>query len=178
MSSENIELLVRNAKNGDRDSFGELYEIFSKEMYSFACWYLGDGTLAEDAVSDAVLNAFLSVKNIKKPEKFKSWLFTILLRSCQKQLKSIISMRQTVDIDTVEKKAEGVTLEEKTELKQALACLSEQEREIFLLSTLGNLTSNEIGSMLSLAPGTVRSKISRTSDKLYDMLGERSAVNG
>lgn len=178
MSSENIHLLVGKAKNGDKEAFGELYGIYSREMYGFAYWYLGDKYSAEDAVSDAAVNAFISVGKIRDTSKFKGWLFTILLRSCQKQLKNIIGMRQCAEIGEVSVKDENISVEERAELKSALSVLSEEDREILLLSSMGGLTSKEIGRMLSMPSGTVRSKISRATDKLYDLLSERSVRNG
>lgn len=178
MSSEINHLLVIKAKSGDKEAFGDLYARYSREMYSFALWYLGDRYSAEDAVSDAVLNAFLSVKNVKKPEKFKSWLFTVLLRSCQKQLRYVIGMRKTVEIGEMNDESGEMSTEERAELNSALMKISGEDREILLLSALGNLTSTEIGEIKSMPPGTVRSKISRATDKLYAILGEGSLQNG
>lgn len=178
MSSEKIHSLVRKAKSGDREAFGDLYEIYSREMFSFARWYLGDTYFAEDAVSEAAISAFVSVKNLKETDKFKSWLFTILLRKCQKMLKDIIGMRQTSDIEEVNETAKETSPEQRAELKEALSVLGDEDREILLLSSLGNLTSTEIGEMLGIPSGTIRSKLSRATDKLYDVLSERSAKNG
>lgn len=177
MSSKNIGLLVEKAKNGNKEAFGELYELYSREMYAFAFWYLGDKYFAEDAVSDAFVSAFVSVGNVKNPKKFKSWLFTILLRCCKKQLSGIIRMRQTDELGEIAEEAETSFLEERAELKTALLSLSEKEREIYLMSSLGNLTSKEIGEIFSMPSGTVRSKISRAGDKLYDILKEGSNRN-
>lgn len=178
MSSEKIRSLVEKARRGDREAFGDLYEEYSREMYSFALWYLGDRYSAEDAVSDTVLNAFVSIKNVKKPEKFKSWLFTVLLRSCRRQLKNIIGMRQMTEIGENEEEVKKISVEERAEILQALSVLSDEDREIFLLSALGNLTGREIGEMFSMPSGTVRSKLSRATDKLYSVLGERSVTDG
>lgn len=178
MSSENIQLLVEKAKNGDKEAFGELYGLYSLEMYKFALWYLSDRFLAEDAVSEAAMNAFISIKKLRKPEKFKSWLFTILLRCCQRQLSHIIGMRSVVEADSLNEKTDYFSVEESVEIKNALYQLSAEDREILLLSALGNLTSKEIGEMLSMPPGTVRSKLSRATDRLYDILSERSVKNG
>lgn len=177
MSSDNIQLLVKKAKDGDKEAFGDLYELYSLEMYKFALWYLSDKFSAEDAVSEAAMNAFSSIKKLKKPEKFKSWLFTILLRCCQRQLSQIISMRLAVDVDSIDGIAEGFSVEESAEIKCAMNRLSSEDREIILLSALGNLTSREIGEMLSIPSGTVRSKLSRATDKLYDILSDRSVKN-
>lgn len=178
MSSENINELVRRAKNGDKEAFGDLYENYSREMYRFALWYLGDRYFAEDAVSEAAINAFVGIKNVRDTEKFKSWLFTILLRSCQKQLKNIVGMRRGVDINMVQKESENISPEESAEIRTALTLLSDEDREILLLSALGNLSSKEIGQIFSMPSGTVRSKLSRSTDKLYSVLNERSVRNG
>ena len=79
MSSENISNLVKKTQHGDIDSFGELYSMFAKDMFRYAFYQTSDKTLAEDAVSDAVLLAFQNIRQLKKPASFKSWLFSILL---------------------------------------------------------------------------------------------------
>lgn len=176
MSSENIRDLVEKAKKGDKEAFGDLYEMHSRAMYSFACRYLGDSYLAEDAVSDTAVNAFISIKSLKKNDKFKSWLFTILIRCCKKQLKSVITLRNTLDIDSLSEKSGDSSIELHAEINGALEVLGEEEKEILLFSVLGNLTSKEIGEIMSMPPGTIRSKISRATDKLYIALSERSVA--
>ncbi len=176
MSSTDIKKLVKLSKNGSTKAFGELYEIYSKEMYNFAYYYLGDSHRAQDAVSDAVCSAFISINTLKKDNAFKSWLFTILLRSCQKQLRYIIEQRNTSDIqEHTDIKATGNDFRLTVELKQALSMLSEDERQIVLLSVVCSYKSGEIGEMLSMPAGTVRSKLSRATDKLYEIMSEEGS---
>ncbi len=174
--------LVKKAKNGSAEAFGELYEKYSGEMYAFACYYLGDKFRAEDAVSDAVCSAFSSVGKLNDPDAFKSWIFKILLRSCQKQLKYIVEQRKTKDYSELNVAVQATDIDEKTALKEALALLNDEDRTIVLLSAVGKYTSREIGEMLGLLPSTVRSKLSRATDKLYSFLseenGERREKNG
>lgn len=176
MSSTDIKKLVKLSKEGSAKAFGELYEIYSKDMYNFAYYYLGDTHHAQDAVSDAVCSAFASVRSLKKDNAFKSWLFTILLRSCQKQLKYIIEQRNTSDIqEHTEIKATDNDFHLTIELKEALLQLSEEERQIVLLSIVCSYKSGEIGEMLSMPSGTVRSKLSRATDKLYIIMSEEGS---
>lgn len=171
MSSGEIHNLVKKAKSGDAEAFGELYGMCNRDLFNFACYYLGDRYSAEDAVSDAVCSAFSSIGNLRNEASFKSWMFKILLRSCQKQMKYIIERRSTADIEECEPfpgKDNGFI--EKTELKEALSLLNEEEREIILLATVGGYKSREIGEIMSKPAGTVRSKLKRTTDKLYDIL--------
>lgn len=176
MSSTDIKKLVKLSKEGSARAFGELYEIYGKDMYNFAYYYLGDTYRAQDAVSDAVCDAFASVRTLKKDAAFKSWLFTILLRSCQKQLKYIIEQRNISDIqEHTEIKAEDNDFQLTVELKEALSQLSEEERQIVLLSVVCSYKSGDIGEMLSMPSGTVRSKLSRATDKLYKIMSEEGS---
>lgn len=176
MSSTDIRKLVRLSKEGSANAFGELYEIYSRDMYNFAYYYLGDAYRAQDAVSDAVCNAFASVGSLKKDSAFRAWLFTILLRSCQKQLKYIIEQRNISDIEEQgEIPSEDNDFRVTVELKEALLQLSEEERQIVLLSVVCSYKSSEIGEMLSMPSGTVRSKLSRATDKLNVFLGNEGS---
>ena len=82
MSSKIIDSLVSSAKKGSAEAFGELYEIYSKDMFRFAYYYLGSSVLAEDCVSECVCIAFQKIGSLRKPSAFKSWLFKILHNCC------------------------------------------------------------------------------------------------
>ena len=92
MSSEIIRDLVRKAQNGDVEAFGELYEIYSKDMFRFAWYYTGTEAVAEDCVSEAALAAFQKITELRKTEAFKSWLFKILFNCCKKSQNAKIIM--------------------------------------------------------------------------------------
>ena len=59
---------------------------------------------------------------------------------------------------------------ERSELKFALEKLTEEERDIVLLSILGGLKSREIAKISSLTSGSVRSKLSRSLAKMREYL--------
>lgn len=56
------------------------------------------------------------------------------------------------------------------ELSEALSQLREEERNIVLLSIIGGLSSTEIAALTGLAPGSVRSKLSRSLAKMREFL--------
>ena len=171
MSSKITQDLVRKAKEGNIESFGILYEAYSKDMYKFAYYYMGSPTLAEDCVSECVLIAFQKIGTLKKNEAFRSWLFKILYNCCNKALREKIKSRENVELSTVSYLAsEQEDRSEIVSLKKALNNLTEEERTIILLSYTAGYTSKEIGKMLNLKDSTVRSKIMRSTDKLRQML--------
>lgn len=172
--SAQINQLVTLAKSGDADAFGGLYELYYKEMFYYARCVTGDDELAKDAVSDAVLSAFRQIGSLKKPEAFKGWLFKILCASCKRQYTENQHKSTLVWLDDDDGSEKYPVAPEDTEeviaLKEALAKLTHEEREIVVLSTLENYKSHEIAQMLGIKAVTVRSKLKRALKKMRDFL--------
>lgn len=54
-------VLIKKAKKGDVEAFGELYTTVYKKLYRFALYILKNPQDAEDVVSEAVTDAFNGV---------------------------------------------------------------------------------------------------------------------
>ena len=163
--SSNVENLVIKSKQGDTVAFGELYELYSKDLFRFAVYYTGSQAVAEDCVSEAVLIAFKKIGELKNISSFKSWLFRILRNSCtaefRKKSREILSEEMYSGVHSFDEASN-----EKVSLRRALMKLNEDERELVILYYCIGYTSKEIGLMLTMNENTVRSKISRATDKL------------
>ena len=161
--------LVLLARSGDADAFGKLYEIYSKEMFVYACSITGDSFAAEDAVGEAVVSAFKQIRNLREPASFKGWLFRIVhAESCKQYNARIghITLDESVG-HSGSTDAGGIdSLEMSLDLKRALSVLSSEEREIVLLKTVNEYTSKEIAEITGIPHATVRSKLSRARTKL------------
>ena len=171
MSSIFIENLVLRSQLGDAQAFGELYEMYSKDMYRFAWYYTGNKYLAEEAVSEAALSAFENILSLKKPSSFKTWLFKILYNECKKMQKSkIISASFTDYSEETTKEYITDDADEVIALRNALSKLSDEEREILILHYSCGYSSKEISSITGIRAATLRSKISRATEKLRKLL--------
>lgn len=173
--SAQINELVTQAKSGSAEAFGELYELYYKEMYCYACCVTGSESLAQDAVSDAVLSAFRQIKSLKNEKAFKGWLFKILCASCKRYYTENQKKKSLVYLDDEDggftEPASFESVELSVEIRRALDDLSAEEREIVLLSVLGKYKSHEIAEILDIPPSTVRSKLKRSLKKLKTALG-------
>lgn len=172
--SAQINELVTLAQGGSAEAFGELYELYYKEMYRYACCITGNEDLAQDAISDAVLSAFKQIKSLKNPDVFKGWLFKILCASCKRHYtnnqhrKSLVYIDES-DTDFAEPSGfDGIDIS--VDLKKAIAQLSKEEQEIVLLSVVSNYKSHEIADILDMSASTVRSKLNRALKKLRKTL--------
>ena len=59
-------VLIKKAKKGDVEAFGELYTTVYKKLYRFALYILKNPQDAEDVVSEAVTDAFTGIRKLKK----------------------------------------------------------------------------------------------------------------
>ena len=164
--------LVLYARAGDKQAFCTLYSIYKDRLYRYAYYRLGNADDAEDAVSDCVLSALEQVKQLRKPEAFSAWLFRILYCSCTAVINAQAARRKMMDINDAEKSIYSDMQEtiEKTELSEALSILSDEEREIVLLSVVSGLNRMEIAKITELTAGSVRSKLSRSLTKMRTFL--------
>lgn len=177
MSAQLAKLVLR-AKGGDAEAFGDLYVMYEKEMILYANSIVGDQFLAQDAVSDAVLEAFKQIKNLRNPDSFKGWLFKILNASCKSQYNK---MTETLPLVTDEKSTTGGGLENidlSIDLQRAMKVLSEEERSIVMLKVLNGYKAHEIGEILDLPGSTVRSKLKRALKKLRDAMDPNNEEGG
>ena len=175
MDKNRITGLVVLAQQGDSDAFGQLYEYYSREMFLYAVSMVHNEDSAEDAVSDAILEAIKGIKSLKNPESFKGWLFKILNISCRKQYNARMS-EVLIDPETGTEIAENDSgienAENAADLKNAMRVLTQEEREIVLRSVIEEYKSQEISEMLGIPAVTIRSKLSRALKKLRTAMEE------
>lgn len=164
--------LVLKAREGDAEAFSILYGLYKKKLYGYAYYKLNNPNDAEDVVQDCALTAFEQIGKLKKPEAFSSWIFKILYHACADAVKVQIRQRSTDDFDNCKGYASSVHDEiiERQELKEALSILSEDDKNIVLLSVVVGLTSKEIAKITNIKPSTVRKRQSRNLAKMRDYL--------
>ena len=164
------ELLVA-AQYGNKQAFCSLYALYKDKLFRYAFYRLNNKEDAEDAVQDCVLCAYRQISSLKNVKAFDSWIFKILSACCNEKLKHIINAKNSVEFDQAGMFL-GVenTAIEKTELCEALGILNDEEKEIVLLSCVAGFKSREIASFMDMTAGSVRSKLSRSLNKMRTFL--------
>ena len=145
------------------EQFLELYETIYKDLYRLAYYYLGNAQDAEDVVSETVLKAYEKFTSLRKKEAFKNWIFAILVNQCRTFLRKKAA-RGTSEL--VEEPSFEPSLEDITVVKDLLAVLSEEERQIVILSVFGGYKGEEIARILHIKYSTVRTKYRRALKKM------------
>ena len=175
--------LIKLASRGDSNAFCSLYGLYKDRLYRYAFYRLGNRQDAEDAVSACVLSAWKQIGSLREPGAFPSWIFRILSASCGRMIRMQITRRNETDLDAGPEET-SLSAEDRAGLlssadpdpdlrlilQEALERLSEEERNIVLLSVVSGLKSGEIAQICGGTPGSVRSSLSRSLKKLRGYL--------
>ena len=177
-SERTDEQLLAEYRQGDRASFATLMARYQRELYHFLVRFLGDRAAAEDVFQETFLQVHQSAEQFDLSRRFRPWLFTIaankardLIRSQARRptnpLSASISPGDDESgefIDLMQSSAampgEPMEREELQELvKKTVMNMPEHLREILLLSYFHQFPYKQIGDILDIPLGTVKSRL-------------------
>jgi RNA polymerase sigma-70 factor (ECF subfamily) len=166
---------VEHCRDGHPEDFGLLVERYQKPLFSYLASRVGDGGQAEEAAQESFVRAFLSLKKLRKPESFYSWLLGIAGRVAKEQFRS--GAHRQRDREAAETMMTSATDSgEEYPLEEAIAALPEIYRQVILLRYYEGLSCQEIATRLALPLGTVTKTLSRAYALLRQELAARESA--
>lgn len=172
------ELLLSEYRQGNREVFATLVKRYERELYLFLVRFLGDRSAAEDVFQDAFLQVHQSAEQFDASKRFRPWLFTIaankardLLRANARRPTSPLEASITPGddesgryIDLMRSATalpdEPMQQAELTErVRQTVMGMPSHLREILLLSYFHGFAYKQIGEILDIPLGTVKSRL-------------------
>ena len=172
--------LVKRCQAGDRQAFNRLVTQHQHLVYTFLARMAPRWDDLDDLAQEVFVKVFHSIKALKDPLQFKSWLFRIVTtvyldeyRRWKKRRNRFVSDDEAMKNHVAAHGHPGEHLE-RQELRQrvedALAQLPEEFRMAILLREAQDLSYDEIAAALRISAGTVRSRIFRGRKLLQDLL--------
>ena len=166
--------LVREAQAGDITSYEHLVIRFQASAFSQAFSVLGDSHLAEDAVQDAFIEAYLKLSLLRTPEAFASWFHKIVFTACSR-----ITRRRTLPTssleeaeriaDTSENPAEHLEREQREQtVHLAIQALPDSLRVVTALYYIGGINQHGIADYLGLTEATIKKRLFEARKKLKE----------
>jgi RNA polymerase sigma-70 factor, ECF subfamily len=157
MSDEDLMAAVRG---GDRDAFGELFGRYQERIWRFFRRRLADRTAAEELTQETFLAVLQGAARYAPRAPFRSYLFGIAfnLLAAARRRRSNSSLDGANAAEPIAGSSDQVLV---LWVRQAIAGLDSNDREILLLREYDQLTYEEIAALLSLPVGTVRSRLFR-----------------
>jgi len=171
---------IARAKKGDAEAFAFLVETYETSVYRLALRMCGNSHDAEEVAQEAFVAAWKGLPSFRGESKFSSWLYQLTSNAAIDFLRREKRHRGATPIeDEVELAAPGTPQQAAEEaelrqaLQQALAQLTPEHRQIFLLRQMQQMSYEEIGRLLGLESGTVKSRLSRAKKQLRQILVQK-----
>jgi RNA polymerase sigma-70 factor (ECF subfamily) len=183
-------------KKGDAKAFEKLLARHRKPVYNFCLKMVGHPEAAEDAMQEVFLRVCRSAKDWERQAKFTTWLYTIARNHCIDAIRKA-SYRKTASLDqslkdgeeggatlgdrvsdddavTPDRGAESLRLRKK--LTEAVAALSEEQREVFVMREHAGMPFKEIAKVIGVPENTVKSRMRYALEHLRTHLAKHGVT--
>ena len=138
-----------------KDEFIELYTGIYKDLYRYALYILCNKEDAEDAVSEAVVDAYAEFDKLRDKAAFRSWIFKILSIKCKRKIRGYVNRDDELD-ETVDAKV----------FKEA----EDIAGKVDTLSVIAGYEGEEVSKIMDMNHNTVRTIKSRALEKMRKLL--------
>lgn len=180
--------LILKAKAGDKTAFEALVTQHQKKIFTLTLRMTGNRQDAEDLAQEAFLNAWRGLANFQGDSSFSTWVYRLASNACIDHIRSQKRRREVLETAALENEdGEAIHLPdstfdpqqqlEKQEIRQAvedgLAVLSDDHRKILVMRAISGMSYQEIGDILMLDAGTVKSRIARARGAMRKILLEQ-----
>jgi RNA polymerase sigma-70 factor (ECF subfamily) len=160
--------LVEAARRGDHEAFEALAIGISGRLYGVARLILRDTHLAEDAVQEALVNAWRSLPSLRDAGRFDAWIYRLVLNACNDVRRD--RHRMSAEVNVVEIPHRAVSddggIEDRDMLERGFRHLKVEHRAAVVLHYYLGLSAADVGEVLGVPTGTAKSRIHYATEAL------------
>jgi RNA polymerase sigma-70 factor, ECF subfamily len=160
---------VKRYLDGEQEAFGPIVRQWEKKIYNLAWRMVGNREDAQDIVQETFLSVFKSIKSLRDPGSFSTWLYQIALNHCRARRRS-----RTPDLSLDDpgmdqagagefpsgiSAGRGDSLEARDIIRKAFAGLSEDHRSAIVLKQYLGLSLEELANVMECPLSTAKSRL-------------------
>ncbi|MBD5484347.1 MAG: sigma-70 family RNA polymerase sigma factor [Lachnospiraceae bacterium] len=152
----------------EQETFERNIREYAPNMYRLALAMLHNRQDAEDAVSEAVLMAYEKRHTLRDRNRFKPWIMQIVANEARRIYGKNKRITPMEDMEAYMPSFK----DENHELWDVVMQLETAHREVIMLYFYERFSIKEIGRILHVPEGTVKSRLFRAKKALKEMLEE------
>jgi RNA polymerase sigma-70 factor (ECF subfamily) len=172
--------IVREVLAGDKDAYGGLVALHSRNVFRVAFRITGDEADADEVVQEAFLRGYQRLESFESRAEFGTWIYRIAV-NCALNMISKRKVEATYQIgeetdpaqqqvqvaDTAASPERSLLSREIEALqKTAMRALTATEKTAFILRHMEGRNTTEIGEALHIAPNAAKQAVFRAVQKL------------
>jgi RNA polymerase sigma-70 factor (ECF subfamily) len=165
--------LVVRAQEGDVRAFEELARRHQAALYRLAVRVMGDAAEAEDALQEALLDAWRRIGRFRGESAFSTWMYRVVTNRCLGMLRK----RRPLPVERAEEAAAPDSPERSAEVDAGMAALARAVRDLrdelrvcWVLRELEGLGYAEIAQITGASEDAVRGRIHRARVQLAEVM--------
>ena len=185
LSLSDEDLMSRVAEDDER-AFSELVRRFQGRVTNLVSRVLNDRECSDDLAQEVFVRVFVHRRNYRRGSKFSTWLFTIAANLAKNEIRRRVRRRNWFSLDALQEMVSDSAIQladpkegqetglERAQLQEAvaraIAAVPEKYRLALVLRDIEGMAYEEIGQVLGIPGGTVRSRINRARAMLKHKL--------
>ena len=174
--------LMGRAAADDERAFAELVKRYQGRVTNLISRVLNDRECSDDLAQEVFVRVYVHRRNYRRGAKFSTWLFTIAANLAKNEIRRRVRRRNWFSLDALQEVLSDGTmvLADPTEgqetslqreqlqgvIGKAISAVPEKYRLALVLRDVEGLAYEEIGQVLGIPGGTVRSRINRARGML------------
>ena len=159
--------IISRIAHGDMDALHTLYDCVRGAVYGFALSIVKNTHDADDVLQETILKVYANAQG--KP---LGWIFTIARNLAMDKLRQERHSAPTDELSFAVDLHAVADTDDRILLQELLATLTDEERQILILHTVGGIKHREIAAVLGLPIGTVLSRYHRAVKRLKNAVKE------
>ncbi|MCH5209836.1 MAG: RNA polymerase sigma factor [Oscillospiraceae bacterium] len=152
----------------DKETFIKAVLEAETTLYHVSKTIIRSDTDCEDAVQEAVIKAYTNLHKLRNDKYFKTWLIRIVINECyrmQKNKTEHLSYDEYSDIESPD-------VTDYSDLYEAIMKLNVPVKLAVVLHYIEGYSLKEIGDILKIPVGTVKSRLAKGRNMLKSILNE------
>jgi RNA polymerase sigma-70 factor (ECF subfamily) len=169
----------------DRAAFDRLFEDFSPAIFNYVLRMVGDTDRAADIAQDTFIKAYRKLDTLTDEKSTRSWLYRIATNTAIDEMRRRrwVSPLQQGEDDRNDRPDAGpgpeaivmnATLDDR--IQRALLQLRPNHRQCLILSDLEDMSAQQIGEVMGLSYGAVRTLLCRARGEMRRFLAAEGLV--
>lgn len=179
------EKIIARARRGDADAFEQLVVAYRDQVFRLALRMCGSEADADEVAQEAFLSAWKALPNFRGESQFSTWLYQLTTHAAidlMRREKRQIAAADITEVNAADPAPSPQQQAEQSEqreiVRDAILQLAPEQREVVVLRFMEELSYEEIGAVLKLPPGTVKSRLNRAKAQLKEILSKSGNLFG
>ena len=168
--------LVARVQAGESAAFRQLFVAYSPLIYRIVFRMLGDREESTDLTQEIFVKAYQRLASLHDGQAFRAWLTRLAVNMVHDRARRFKPALLSLDVgdemdwqfpsDESDGETRILAREQTARVRAALLALSPDHRAVVVLHHLEGLPVDEIGALLRIPAGTVKSRLARARAEL------------